>query len=118
MVETLIRTAVGESCSAGSVIDVTTAGAFDRLLAARHGLTSPIALQTGWEVSRQCQMAGASLACPLDEQGRVANPVAIGGDAILALATRPAALADPPRAKPTPRSQRAPDANGAPYRPA
>jgi peroxiredoxin len=51
-----------------------------------HGLTFPIVLQRRWEISREYAMFATPVAYLIDEQGIIAADVAIGPDAILALA--------------------------------
>ncbi len=60
----------------------------NRELAGQHGLTCPIVLLTEDNplVRETFRDQGTPVAYLLDEQGNVANPVAVGGDAILALA--------------------------------
>jgi peroxiredoxin len=58
----------------------------NRTKAAEHGLTFPVMLQRQWEISREYGMFTTPIAYLIDEQGIVAADVAVGGDAILALA--------------------------------
>ena len=51
-----------------------------------HGLGFPIAIQAGWRLSRQYGIFMTPVAFLIDEEGVIARGVAIGGDAILALA--------------------------------
>jgi peroxiredoxin len=55
---------------------------------ARHGLTFPVGLQQRWEVSRAYGICATPVAFLLDERTVVAADVAVGRDAILALAAR------------------------------
>jgi peroxiredoxin len=55
---------------------------------ARHGLTFPVVLQQRWEVSRAYGIVATPVAFLLDERTVVAADVAVGRDAILALAAR------------------------------
>jgi len=54
--------------------------------AAEHGLKCPILLMTGREEAGAFQQEGTPVAYLLDEQGRVAAPVARGAERVLALA--------------------------------
>jgi peroxiredoxin len=58
----------------------------NRDVAAELGLTFPIGLQRHWEVSRAYAMFAAPVAYLIDETGAIAREVAIGADAVLALA--------------------------------
>jgi peroxiredoxin len=49
---------------------------------AAHGLTFPVALQQGWEVSRLYAMFATPVGYLIDEQGVIAADVAVGADAI------------------------------------
>lgn len=53
---------------------------------AEHGLTFPIVLQRQWEISREYGMFATPIAYLIDEKGIIAANVAVGGEAILALA--------------------------------
>jgi peroxiredoxin len=53
--------------------------------AVKHGLTLPIGVQRGWDVSREYGLLAAPIAYLVDERGTIAAPVAIGADAILDL---------------------------------
>jgi peroxiredoxin len=66
----------------------------NRAKAAEHGLTFPIALQRHWEVSRDYGMFATPIGYLIDERGIIAADVAVGVDAILALASRTARHAD------------------------
>jgi peroxiredoxin len=50
-----------------------------------HGLTFPIVLQQQWEISRRYAMFATPIAYLIDEQGIIANEVAVGLEPILAL---------------------------------
>jgi len=52
-----------------------------------HGLTFPVVLQRHWEISRLYAMFATPIAYLLDEHLTVAAEIAMGADAILALAT-------------------------------
>lgn len=66
----------------------------NRSKVAQHGLTFPVVLQEQWHLSRQYAKFATPMAYLIDEEGRIAANVALGVDAILALAsTEPAALA-------------------------
>ena len=66
----------------------------NRAKIAEHGLTFPVVLQEQWQLSRQYAKFATPIAYLIDAEGRIAANVAMGVDAILALATtEPAALA-------------------------
>lgn len=66
----------------------------NRAKIAEHGLTFPVGLQEQWQLSRQYAKFATPIAYLIDAEGRIAANVAMGVDAILALATtEPAALA-------------------------
>lgn len=66
----------------------------NRAKIAEHGLTFPVVLQEQWQLSRQYAKFATPIAYLIDTEGRIAANVAMGVDAILALAqTEPAALA-------------------------
>lgn len=66
----------------------------NRAKIAEHGLTFPVVLQEQWQLSRHYAKFATPIAYLIDTEGRVAATVAMGVDAILALApTEPAALA-------------------------
>jgi len=50
-----------------------------------HGLTFPVVLQDGWEISMQYGIFATPVGYLIDEQGAIANQVAIGAEAILSL---------------------------------
>jgi peroxiredoxin len=50
-----------------------------------HGLTFPIVLQEGWEISRLYAMFATPIAYLIDEQGIIAKEVAAGVEPILTL---------------------------------
>ncbi|HEX5414271.1 MAG TPA: hypothetical protein VFZ25_01310, partial [Chloroflexota bacterium] len=58
-----------------------------------HGLTFPIAMQRHWEVSRAYAMFKTPIGYLVDPNGVIAEDVAVGGDAVLALARGAAARA-------------------------
>lgn len=59
---------------------------------AEHGITFPVVLQEQWQLSREYAKFATPIAYLIDAEGRVAATVAVGVDAILALASgRPAA---------------------------
>ncbi len=60
----------------------------NRALVDAHGLTFPIVLQTGWELSRRYGPAAAPVGYLVDPDGLVAADAALGTEAILALADR------------------------------
>jgi peroxiredoxin len=53
-----------------------------------HGLTFPVFLQKHWEISREYGMFMTPIAYLIDERGIIGADVAVGGDAILVLATQ------------------------------
>ncbi len=66
----------------------------NRTKVALHGLTFPVVLQEQWQLSRHYAKFATPIAYLIDAEGRIAAHVALGVDAILALAsTQPAALA-------------------------
>jgi peroxiredoxin len=54
---------------------------------AEHGLTFPVVLQRHWEISRAYGIFGTPVAYLIDEEGIITSDVAVGNDAILALAS-------------------------------
>jgi peroxiredoxin len=66
----------------------------NRTKVALHGITFPVVLQEQWQLSRQYAKFATPIAYLIDAEGRIAATVAVGVDAILALAqAEPAALA-------------------------
>jgi peroxiredoxin len=63
--------------------------AANRASVANHGLTFPVVLQRRWEVSREYGMFATPIGYLIDEAGVIAADVAVGADAILALAAAP-----------------------------
>jgi peroxiredoxin len=59
----------------------------NRTKAAEHGLTYPIVIQRRWDLSRDYGMFATPIAYLIDEKGVIAANVAVGRDAILALAS-------------------------------
>lgn len=59
----------------------------NRIKATEHGLTFPIVVQRKWEISRDYGIFATPVAYLIDEQGIIAADVAVGHEAILALAT-------------------------------
>jgi hypothetical protein len=53
-----------------------------------YGFRFPVVLQRGSRLSRQYGIFSWPVAFLIDEQGRVAEPVATGGEAIVALARK------------------------------
>ena len=53
-----------------------------------HRLTFPVVLQEQWKLSREYAKFATPIAYLIDEEGRIAAGVALGPDAILALASR------------------------------
>jgi len=69
---------------------VTTGDAeLNRALVREHGIRCPVLLQKGAEVASQYEAHGTPSGCLIDEQGRIASPIALGADALLALARPP-----------------------------
>ena len=62
----------------------------NRAWAARHGLTPPVVVQARWQVSRAYRLLAAPVAYLVDEQGTIAEHVAVGVDAVLDLVRRSA----------------------------
>ena len=58
----------------------------NRRKVAEHGMTFPVVLQEGWQLSREYAKFATPVAYLIDEKGRIAADVALGMDAILALA--------------------------------
>ena len=65
----------------------------NRTKVALHGLTFPVVIQEGWQLSRQYAKFATPIAYLIDAEGRIAAGVAMGVDAILALAQAEPALA-------------------------
>lgn len=64
----------------------------NRAKVAEHGITFPVVLQEQWQLSREYAKFATPIAYLIDAEGRVAATVAVGVDAILALASgQPAA---------------------------
>jgi len=63
----------------------------NRRQADEHGLSFPIVLQRHWEVSRDYGMLATPIGYLIDERGLIALDVAVGMEAIVALASNPAA---------------------------
>jgi peroxiredoxin len=61
----------------------------NRAKVAEHGLTFPVVLQRRWEISREYGMFATPIGYLLDADGVIAAAVAVGTDAILALASAP-----------------------------
>jgi peroxiredoxin len=67
---------------------ITTGGVeANRQLVQEHGLRGPVLLQDGMEIGAQYQCNGTPMGYLIDEQGRIASEMAIGGPALLALAS-------------------------------
>ncbi len=58
----------------------------NRVKAAEHGLTFPVVLQRQWEISREYGIFATPVGYLIDEHGIIAEDVAVGNEAILALA--------------------------------
>jgi peroxiredoxin len=67
----------------------------NRAKAHDHGFRFPVVLQDGWKLSREYGMFATPIAFLIDEAGIIAKPVAVGADAILALAADEDAIASP-----------------------
>ena len=57
----------------------------NREKALKHGLPFPVLLQKHWEVSKDYAMFATPVGYLINQNGRVAKPVAVGGKAILGL---------------------------------
>ncbi len=68
--------------------------AANRTKAREQGLTFPIGLQKGWEISRQYAMFATPIAYLIDEEGVIAAEGASGSDAILDLLNHAAPVRD------------------------
>jgi peroxiredoxin len=66
----------------------------NRKLVTEHGIHCPLLLQEGMEVGAQYQANGTPMGYLIDEQGNIASELAVGGPAVLDLATRPNAAAN------------------------
>ena len=55
--------------------------------AREHQLTFPVVLQKNWEVSKDYAMFATPIGYLIDERGVIAKDVAVGGDAVLKLAS-------------------------------
>ena len=66
----------------------------NRAKVAERRLTFPVVLQRHWEVSRAYGMFATPIGYLIDERGVIMTDVAVGADAILALAASPTVLAD------------------------
>ena len=53
--------------------------------AGEHGLTFPVLIQSGWEMSREYAMFATPIGYLIDERGVIASEVAVGKDAVIAL---------------------------------
>jgi peroxiredoxin len=65
----------------------------NRKLVQEHGIRCPVLLQEGMEIAGQYQCNGTPMGYLIDTEGKIASPVAVGGQALLALANAPAAPA-------------------------
>jgi peroxiredoxin len=74
----------------------------NRAKAAQLGLTFPIVLQRHWEISREYGMFATPIGYLIDEQGVIANDIAVGIEPILALANDNSAIV---AGSPTPRKE-------------
>jgi len=80
---------------------ITTGGVeANRQLVTEHGIRCPVLLQEGMEIASQYQCNGTPMGYLIDEQGRIASEMAIGGPALLALAADPPASPVPGRPSP------------------
>jgi peroxiredoxin len=66
----------------------------NRELVAEHRLRGPVLLQEAMEVASQYQCHGTPMGYLLDEEGRIASELAVGAEALLALARGPESGAD------------------------
>jgi peroxiredoxin len=63
----------------------------NRALVEEHGIRCPVLLQEQMEVASTYQAHGTPMGYLIDEQGRIASPIAVGAEALLALADGPTA---------------------------
>lgn len=80
---------------------VITSGSVDdnRRLFEQHGVKAPIGMQESADLAAAYQVNGTPMGYLIDGEGRIASPLAVGAQALLALATKPigqAAPAGPP----------------------
>ena len=59
----------------------------NRTKAQEHGFPFPVVLQDGWKLSKAYGIFATPVAFLIDEEGTIAKPVAIGADAIVAIAS-------------------------------
>jgi peroxiredoxin len=59
----------------------------NRTKAQEHGFAFPVVLQDGWKLSKEYGIFATPVAFLIDEEGTIAKPVAIGADAIVAIAS-------------------------------
>ena len=59
----------------------------NRTKAQEHGFAFPVVLQEGWKLSKDYGIFATPVAFLIDEGGTIAKPVAIGADAIVAIAS-------------------------------
>jgi peroxiredoxin len=66
----------------------------------QHGLSFPVVLQRNWEISKEYAMFATPVGYLIDERGIIASDVAVGGQAILALAGGASPTEPPPANEP------------------
>lgn len=67
----------------------------NRQLAREHQLRCPVLLQKGMEIAALYGADGTPMGYLVDEEGRIASEMAIGGDALLSVGSRPAPHVEP-----------------------
>jgi peroxiredoxin len=81
----------------------------NRRLFAEHSVTAPVLLQEGDEVSSLYRIPGTPAGYLVDAEGAVAAPLAVGGEAVMALPgsarAAPAAVEAPPITRASPQSR-------------
>src|SRR5262249_7320731 len=79
---------------------ISTGGAeANRKLVQEHGIKCPVLLQEQMEVGSRYRAHGTPVGYLIDEQGQIASSLAVGADALLALASGDGAMAGTHRAK-------------------
>lgn len=73
---------------------VTTATAEEnRKLVQEHGFRGPVLLQEGMEIANRYECTGTPMGYLIDAEGKIASSMAVGGEALMALANAPVAPA-------------------------
>lgn len=97
-----------ERAPGSPAVVVVATGSHERIraLAAEHALSRTVLLQDVDEVNRLFVIPGTPVAYPVDEDGWIAGPLAVGPEAVLALAAgRPAEGGDPLTTRPVSESR-------------